>query len=287
VVFIGSTSSSTVELALPTTLVSCVLGLSAVALAVGLSLGWAARDWALADTGRTIVQSADGEVGLSLSEQAEASSDEAVAHASLASLASLEMFYSVAPSDATTRRGLLPTLTLYAVNTQEQLSTNPFRDDGRPDRAAFAELNHLFRCRRTGDQVPVDPRLIQLLEALYGHFDSQPIQLISGYRRAGVGGTRGDSRHVAGRAADIRVPGVPLRRLARVAHQLGAGGIGFYPDDGFVHVDVRETPFYWVQRHGVSYATRPPHFRVPRGDLSAHLFEVHRLALAMHPRKNR
>lgn len=40
-----------------------------------------------------------------------------------------------------------------------------------------------------------------------------------------------------GKATDIMVPGVTLDRLHGAALALGGGGVGFYPRDGFVHVD--------------------------------------------------
>jgi uncharacterized protein YcbK (DUF882 family) len=40
-----------------------------------------------------------------------------------------------------------------------------------------------------------------------------------------------------GKAIDIRLPGCNLAQLRRTAISLGRGGVGYYPDSGFVHVD--------------------------------------------------
>ena len=40
-----------------------------------------------------------------------------------------------------------------------------------------------------------------------------------------------------GHATDIAIPGVGLDRLRAAATSLKSGGVGFYPKDGFVHVD--------------------------------------------------
>jgi len=40
-----------------------------------------------------------------------------------------------------------------------------------------------------------------------------------------------------GMAIDIRVPGRSLRSLHRVALDMAAGGVGYYPRSDFVHVD--------------------------------------------------
>ena len=51
------------------------------------------------------------------------------------------------------------------------------------------------------------------------------------------GGVAQRSLHMDGKAIDIRLPGVPLSELRDVALSLRAGGVGYYPDDQFLHVD--------------------------------------------------
>jgi uncharacterized protein YcbK (DUF882 family) len=62
-----------------------------------------------------------------------------------------------------------------------------------------------------------------------------------------VRATRGvvrDSLHTEAMAIDIRVPGRSLRDVQRAAMSLEAGGVGYYPRSGFVHVDVGRVR-YW------------------------------------------
>ena len=40
-----------------------------------------------------------------------------------------------------------------------------------------------------------------------------------------------------GKATDIHMPGIALENLHLAALSMKAGGVGFYPKDGFVHVD--------------------------------------------------
>jgi len=99
----------------------------------------------------------------------------------------------------------------------------------------------------------VDTRLrplCELLEALRAalrqRYPAAVIKVLSGYRspayNAAIGGAE-HSQHMAGRAADIEVPGVPaaeVHQLALELHQAGQirlGGLGEYP--GFTHLDVR------------------------------------------------
>ena len=41
-----------------------------------------------------------------------------------------------------------------------------------------------------------------------------------------------------GEAMDIRLPGVPVRKLRDYALSLKQGGVGYYPGPNFVHIDV-------------------------------------------------
>ena len=74
---------------------------------------------------------------------------------------------------------------------------------------------------------------------------NQPIQIISGYRspqtnqmlRAASNGVAKHSLHMEGRALDIRFPGISCRDLQKAALQMRKGGVGYYPQSGFVHID--------------------------------------------------
>jgi uncharacterized protein YcbK (DUF882 family) len=115
----------------------------------------------------------------------------------------------------------------------------------------LAELNHGLRDWRTGESIGMDRKLLALLVQLREKLEvrgNRRIDLISGYRspetnaalRAKGGehtGVASQSQHMLGKATDIMVPGVSLDRLRGAALALGGGGVGYYPRDGFVHVD--------------------------------------------------
>jgi hypothetical protein len=98
-------------------------------------------------------------------------------------------------------------------------------------------------------RVAVD--LVEALEKIRAELGGRPIHVNSGYRPAAynrlVGGEV-NSSHIDGLAADIEVVGVQTARLYEVCdHIIGDhGGVGFYPDSGFVHVDVRGHRARWV-----------------------------------------
>lgn len=118
----------------------------------------------------------------------------------------------------------------------------------QPDR--LQEVNHLLRDFRVNEIRAIEPKLLDLLYELGGTLGTdQPFHVISGYRsprtnsmlrdRGGVRtGVASHSLHMVGQAIDIRVPGVRLDRLREAARSLKIGGVGFYPDLDFVHVDV-------------------------------------------------
>lgn len=111
---------------------------------------------------------------------------------------------------------------------------------------AFSEIKHVMRDFRTNERYPIDPRLIDILFVLQQRTKNfTPFEVFSGYRspktnawlaRATDGVARG-SLHMQGQAADINQPGTRLASLEKSAIKLKAGGVGFYPSSGFVHVD--------------------------------------------------
>jgi uncharacterized protein YcbK (DUF882 family) len=136
-------------------------------------------------------------------------------------------------------------LRLNAVHLGESVDLKPFDASGAPSPTAFTELQHLMRCRISGEEVPIDPRLIRVLAQLNAYYH-RPIQLVSGHRKPYVIGTKPTSQHALGRAADIRIAGVGIEELRETAIRLGARGVGLYPEKGFVHVDVRQkAKYFW------------------------------------------
>lgn len=108
-------------------------------------------------------------------------------------------------------------------------------------------VNHHLRDFRTGDVHPIDPRLLDLLDAISARTGTKSsFQVISGYRSPQTNAMlheRSDevakkSFHLKGMAIDIRLPDVDLDRLHAAAASLCCGGVGLYPESDFVHVDV-------------------------------------------------
>lgn len=111
---------------------------------------------------------------------------------------------------------------------------------------AFERLNYVLRDFRTGEVFPMDPRVVDILSMVQSRSrSSEPYQVLSAYRspktnsnlRSASTGVAKNSFHMYGQALDIRNPNVSTKRLRNVAMDLKAGGVGYYPKSGFVHID--------------------------------------------------
>ena len=97
----------------------------------------------------------------------------------------------------------------------------------------------------------LSPRLVEILEKIRSGVGGLSVTVHSGYRPPAynrqIGGAS-QSAHVDGLAADISVPGLSVARLHQVADLIvgETGGVGYYPDQGFVHVDVRGFLARWT-----------------------------------------
>jgi uncharacterized protein YcbK (DUF882 family) len=138
-------------------------------------------------------------------------------------------------------------LRLYHTHTNERIDVVYRKgDEYIPD--AVAQLDQFLRDHRTGDVIQLDRRVFDLLHDLtiaLGRPDTE-IDIVCGYRtpwsndylRRTTPGVAEHSLHMRGEAIDIRIPGVSTSELRNAALGLGRGGVGYYPESRFVHVDV-------------------------------------------------
>ena len=89
----------------------------------------------------------------------------------------------------------------------------------------------------------VNPRLLWAMQRVADAFPWRTIYIFSGYRHDPSGGRpkpgTHHSMHSEARALDVYVMGVPNAALFQLCHQLDDVGCGFYPNNKFVHIDVR------------------------------------------------
>lgn len=116
--------------------------------------------------------------------------------------------------------------------------------------AALDRLNYFLRDHRTQAESSYDPKEFDLLHSLMTRLGrpNGVIDIVCGYRtpwsnkflRRGSAstGVAEHSQHMLAKAIDIRVPGVRTAKLRDAALSLHSGGVGYYPVNQFVHVDV-------------------------------------------------
>ncbi|MGM3255232.1 DUF882 domain-containing protein [Dickeya dianthicola] len=136
-------------------------------------------------------------------------------------------------------------LTLNNINTGERIKVE-FSDGRRYNKEELSRLNHFFRDYRANKVKTIDPALfdqLYRLQVMLG--SSKPVQLISGYRsystnedlRSHSKGVAKQSYHTQGKAMDFHIEGVQLANIRKAAMKKRAGGVGYYPQSNFVHID--------------------------------------------------
>jgi uncharacterized protein YcbK (DUF882 family) len=137
-------------------------------------------------------------------------------------------------------------LALFSLNSRESIDV-AYCQDGFYDPEALSIVDKLLRDTMSGDVRGIDPKLLDLLYELHEKVEGAgPFVVLCGYRspktnaslRALNPAVAERSLHMEGKAVDIRLPGVPLAVLYKAAREMKAGGVGYYPKTGFIHVDV-------------------------------------------------
>lgn len=143
-------------------------------------------------------------------------------------------------------------LSLYNVNTKEYFNY-PYWINGKYDHKALKTIDYLFRDGHNGAVKPIDTRLVDLLYAIQKELGaSEPFYLVSGYRSPMTNAwlrnrnipAAEHSYHMYGMAADVHIPGQSLEKLWRVAYQFQSGGVGYYPNSKYIHLDVGRVRFW-------------------------------------------
>jgi len=143
-------------------------------------------------------------------------------------------------------------VSLYNIHTAEALDL-VYREQGEPIPEALEEIKHFLRDFRTEQTHDIDLALLDRLHALFAQFDYRGrFEVISGYRsprtnaalRHVTSGVAEHSLHIEGRAIDIRLTSAVTTDLRDAAIAQQAGGVGYYPESNFVHIDTGD-PRTW------------------------------------------
>ena len=138
-------------------------------------------------------------------------------------------------------------LLLYNTHTAERIDIVYRRGEAYiPE--ALAKLDFFLRDHRTGDVRHFDPRMYDILSDLTASVGRSggEIDIVCGYRtsstnealRAHTTGVARNSLHIQAEAIDLRMPGIDTLKLRKVALALARGGVGYYPNSDFIHLDI-------------------------------------------------
>ena len=140
-------------------------------------------------------------------------------------------------------------LSFYHIHTGEKL-TITYREKGEVVADALAAINHYLRDFRTEQTHVIDVALLDKLHTLYTEFDGRGnFEVISGYRsphtnevlRHATTGVAEHSLHIEGRAIDVRLTSAKTTALRDAAIAMKSGGVGYYAESNFVHIDTGKT----------------------------------------------
>jgi len=144
-------------------------------------------------------------------------------------------------------------LTLENAHNGERLHVRYRRADGSYDPAALAELRHFMRSRGDNREGAISLRLIAEIDYVEDLARPRRLLLDSGYRspayndeiRARGARAASVSLHTQGLAADLQFIGVDIHRLWLRLRTIGCGGVGYYKEGNFLHIDVGP-PRFWT-----------------------------------------
>lgn len=132
---------------------------------------------------------------------------------------------------------------LINAHTGERFS-GAYRDDGGPIGSAMKELSFFLRDFHCGQEIEMDVRVLDFLAAVLSAVGATRATVLSAYRTPATNeklarttfGVAEHSQHLYGRALDIYLP-ARLEAAMLQARAMQRGGVGWYPNSHFMHLD--------------------------------------------------
>jgi len=137
-------------------------------------------------------------------------------------------------------------LEFFNLHTEEKLSVN-FWMNGKYIKQGLRKINYILRDHRTNIVKPIDTKLLDLLFTIKKGLNvKEPFRIISGYRSPQSNenlsnnstGVAKKSYHLKGMAIDISLDCMNIKKIRDYAMNLEKGGVGYYSESNFVHLDV-------------------------------------------------
>ncbi|WP_394836964.1 DUF882 domain-containing protein [Pendulispora rubella] len=138
----------------------------------------------------------------------------------------------------------LDAIRVYYANTEEEVPIRLYASDGSVDPDELQAFRRIVAAKDAGP-APMDSRLVQLVMKVAYHFKSHSVVVVSAYRPSKK---RSAGKHATGEAIDFKLRGVDSKKLASYVRTLPKVGVGIYthPDTQYMHLDVREESYHWL-----------------------------------------
>jgi len=140
-------------------------------------------------------------------------------------------------------------MSLYNIHTGESLR-EVYWADGHYIREVVRDINWLLRDHHSDEVRAMNAGVLDVLGRLRDRLECHdPVHVVCGYRSAATNhrmwlegnGVASNSYHIHGMAVDMRCERRDLRQVRDAALSLAErarlGGVGYYPESDFVHVD--------------------------------------------------
>jgi hypothetical protein len=150
----------------------------------------------------------------------------------------------------------LSPITVGSAASTATASVRLYATDGAVDDIARARFEEIVAGE--GDPHELAPRLEQLVFKAAYHFGNARVVVVSGWRdRAG--------RHTTGEALDFKLVGIRAAQLAAWLRGLPRVGVGIYthPKTQYVHLDVRDASYHWIDGSPPGVTWREKQLRDP------------------------
>ncbi len=120
----------------------------------------------------------------------------------------------------------------------------PYRDGNGPIPSAMADLAVFLRDFHSGEIIAMDVGVLDFLSAVMDAAGQSQAEILSAYRTRATNemlarttfGVAENSQHIYGRALDVHF-GTKLGEAMQAARAMRRGGVGWYPNSGFIHID--------------------------------------------------
>jgi len=149
------------------------------------------------------------------------------------------------PSPIATWTERLEAVNVYNANTEQETAVRLYAQDGSIDGRELAAFSSVVAAK-DAPPPPMSPRLIQLVMKAAYHFGSHSIVIVSAYRPSRA--RRPSGKHATGEAIDFKLRGIDSKKVASYVRGFPRTGVGIYthPDTQYVHLDVRDESYHWL-----------------------------------------